>query len=197
MNHIYIRVTQRHAVYEKDNYNPVCDNDDYVVRFQFDAEWDGYEHKTARFVTENGYTDVLFTGTECTMPPLANVQWVEVGVYAGDLKTSTPAYISIDRSILCGDNAVHPEPPEDVYNQLLGRLNTIEQTIEQTVNDYLKENPVQGGVDFTTDETLTLSTDKILSVNRAFSVEQDNTLPITSAAVHETVGNINALLATI
>ena len=53
-----------------------------------------------------------------------------------------------------------------------------------------------GGVDFITDETLTLE-NGILSVNRATDVEQDNTLPITSAAVYETVGNINALLASI
>jgi hypothetical protein len=90
-----------------------------------------------------------------------------------------------------------------VYNQLLERLNAIEnatispEDIEQAVADYLEDHPIEGGVDFTTDETLTLSDENILSVNRAFSVEQDNTLPITSAAVHETVGNINALLATI
>lgn len=54
-----------------------------------------------------------------------------------------------------------------------------------------------GGIDFTTDETLTLSAENVLSVNRATEVEEDNTLPITSAAVYETVGNINALLASI
>ncbi len=53
-----------------------------------------------------------------------------------------------------------------------------------------------GGVDFTTDETLTLE-NGVLSVNRATDVEKDNTLPITSAAVYETVGNINALLESI
>lgn len=36
-----------------------------------------------------------------------------------------------------------------------------------------------------------------LSVDTAEKVEEDNTKPITSAAVYETVGNINALLATI
>ena len=36
-----------------------------------------------------------------------------------------------------------------------------------------------------------------LSVNTTSSVEQDNTLPITSAAVYAEVGNINALLGTI
>ena len=51
-----------------------------------------------------------------------------------------------------------------------------------------------GGVAFTTDETLTLSPEGVLSVNTADVVEQDNTLPVTSAAVHTTVGNIEALL---
>lgn len=53
-----------------------------------------------------------------------------------------------------------------------------------------------GGTYFKPDETLTLK-DGVLSVNRAFDVEQDNTLPITSAAVAATVGNIEILLKTI
>lgn len=54
-----------------------------------------------------------------------------------------------------------------------------------------------GGISFTTDETLTLSEDGVLSVNTADVVEPDNTLPVTSAAVQITVGNIDALLQTI
>ena len=52
------------------------------------------------------------------------------------------------------------------------------------------------GVNFTTDETLTLN-DGILSVNTATDIEEDNTLPITSSAVYTTVGNIDILLKTI
>lgn len=40
-------------------------------------------------------------------------------------------------------------------------------------------------------------TDNVLSVDTADAVEEDNTKPITSAAVHTTVGNIEILLATI
>ena len=36
-----------------------------------------------------------------------------------------------------------------------------------------------------------------LSVDTADAVEEDNTKPVTSAAVYTEVGNINALLATI
>lgn len=53
------------------------------------------------------------------------------------------------------------------------------------------------GISFTTDETLTLSDANVLSVNTAKSVEADNTLPVTSAAVHTEIGNIDALLQTI
>lgn len=52
------------------------------------------------------------------------------------------------------------------------------------------------GVDFETDETLTLE-NGVLSVNTAHEPEPDNTLPITAAAVHTTVGNIEVLLKTI
>ena len=53
-----------------------------------------------------------------------------------------------------------------------------------------------GGVSFTTDETLYLE-NGVLGVNTATDVEGDNTLPITSAAVAQTVGNIEILLKTI
>ena len=42
--------------------------------------------------------------------------------------------------------------------------------------------------------SLTLS-NGVLNVNTASSAEQDNTLPITSAAVHVEIGNIEVLLA--
>lgn len=50
--------------------------------------------------------------------------------------------------------------------------------------------------EFETDETLTMKDGK-LSVNTTNLMEQDNTLPITSAGVYATVGNIEALLKTI
>lgn len=57
-------------------------------------------------------------------------------------------------------------------------------------------NPERMGKNFTTDETLTLK-DGVLSVNRATAVEEDNTLPITSAAVAVQLGNIGAVLETL
>lgn len=44
-------------------------------------------------------------------------------------------------------------------------------------------------------DNLCLSDDGILSVDTAEKVEKDNTRPVTSAAVHTEIGNIEALLA--
>lgn len=60
----------------------------------------------------------------------------------------------------------------------------------------LEEALRNAGTDFKTDETLTLE-NGVLSVNTATEAEEDNTLPITSAAVATTVGNIEIILKTI
>lgn len=67
-----------------------------------------------------------------------------------------------------------------------------------TVNGVVNVGAVYqgGGIQFRTDETLTLQ-DGVLSVNTTDLMEQDNTLPITSAGVYATIGNIEALLKTI
>lgn len=97
----------------------VCGNSDYIIEFTFDAEWDEYQTKTARFkFNDQNYIDVVFTGTRCPVPVLNNTNEVIVGVFAGDLKTTTPAYLRAQRSILCGSGApVDPDP--DVYHQIM------------------------------------------------------------------------------
>lgn len=50
---------------------------------------------------------------------------------------------------------------------------------------------------YSLDNTLSLSQEGKLSVNTAGDAQQDNTLPITSAAVYTELGNIDALLRTI
>ena len=55
-----------------------------------------------------------------------------------------------------------------------------------------------GGTNLYIDEhTLKLTEDGKLSVNTADTVEKDNTLPVTSAAVHTQIGNIETILQTI
>ena len=97
---------------------------------------------------------------------------------------------------------VYTETEVLTYRRLEKRIDEIEangvsdEQVEKAVTRYLDENPINPGVQFETDNTLTLK-DGILSVNTADVVERDNTLPVTSAAVFTEVGNINALLETI
>lgn len=63
-------------------------------------------------------------------------------------------------------------------------------------NLWVNQGGGDSGADFTTDATLTLE-NGVLRVNTASKVEADNTLPVTSAAVNVTVGNIEVLLQTI
>lgn len=105
----------------------VCGNSDYTIKFEFDEEWAGLDVKTARFVYAQAgamkHQDVVFSGDVVDVPVLSNVRDVYVGVYAGDLRTTTPARICCTKSILCGD-PVHDDPPEDVYNQIMELLNS-------------------------------------------------------------------------
>lgn len=81
--------------------------------------------------------------------------------------------------------------------------------IKNAVDDYLEQNPPSGGITeipIATHDTiggikignnLRISDDGVLSVETADAAEQDNTLPITSAAVYTAVGNIEVRLSTI
>lgn len=82
----------------------VCGNSDYVIDFHFDADWDGIEEKIALFTFKrNNCPDsakVEFTGTSVEVPVLHGIKQVQVGVYAGNLQTTTGAKIPCDLSIL-------------------------------------------------------------------------------------------------
>lgn len=106
----------------------VCGNSDYIVRFTFDDEWSEHDAKTARFIkTNKEYVDVPFIGNQCAMPILENTLQVRIGVYAGNLCTTTPAIVNAQRSILCG-SGTPVDPPDDVYNLLMLKLNEIAQS---------------------------------------------------------------------
>lgn len=102
----------------------VCGNSDFVIRFDFDEEWNEIKTKTARFVYGNSYQDQVFDGNECPVPIISNVNVFEVGVFAGNLRTSTSASVPADKSILCkGGMPANPAP--NVYSQIMALLNNV------------------------------------------------------------------------
>lgn len=108
----------------------VCGNADYEVEFAFDEEWNEHEIKTATFVVNGELELKVFSGNVCEMPVLQNTLIARIGVFAGTiddgtLSTSTPAIVHCKPSATCG-NATPAPPKDDVYNQIIKRINEIE-----------------------------------------------------------------------
>ena len=128
----------------------VCGNSDYTIFFNFDAEWNEYPTKTARFVFNGVTREQIFEGNVCEVPVIQNATSCKVGVYAGDLHTTTPALVKCRKSILC-DGGKPEEPDESIYNQLMELLNELKENgvsdeqITAAVEKYLEENPVEAG----------------------------------------------------
>ena len=84
----------------------VCGRRGDTVTFTLDAEWDKTSAKKARFSWElegvRQYTDVEVFGTVAEIPPLVDIRAFYVGLYAGDVKTSTDAKVRCLWSALCG-----------------------------------------------------------------------------------------------
>lgn len=107
--------------------NPVivCGNSDCTVAFDFDEEWEVYNEKTARFTWFRdgapGWEDVPFTGSTVSAPAMRETDAVAVGVYAGDIHTTTPAWVPCARCITDGAAVCAPHVT-DIYNQLMEML---------------------------------------------------------------------------
>ena len=129
----------------------VCGNSDFVAVFDFDEEWSAYETKTARFYYGDDYIDKPFNGDRCEIPILSNIHSFEVGVFAGNLKTSTSAYVPARKSILCkGGSPAAPSP--DVYAEIMEMLNEAKfppEEIAAAVKKYIDENGIDLGDEYT------------------------------------------------
>lgn len=195
----------------------ISHNSDYVIKFDFDEEWQSTV-KTVYFACEDGsYQPVVISGNICGVPMLdGEHRRIFVGVQEGSsvkpsvLKTTRPCCLKVRDSIADYLGQPIPDPTPDVYQQIMALLEDIKQgevspeDIQKAVDNYLTENPIS--VDIATTEkagivavgkNLSITEDGVLSVDTTDDAEQDNTKPITSAGVNLVVGNINALLAII
>lgn len=134
----------------------VCGNSDYMIQFNFDDEWKPYETKTARFKFNGKYTDVVFTGNQCAMPVIYNTYSVEIGVYAGDLHTTTSALLKMKKSVLC-DGGTPSDPTPSVYDQIMELLKSAKET-DPTVPDWAK---AETKPTYTAEEVGAIGTDKL------------------------------------
>jgi hypothetical protein len=125
----------------------VCDNSDYIVHWDLDAEWSAYDTKTMRVIYMDGtYTDTVFTGASVALPPVPVPGCVQIGLYAGDIHTSRMALLRALSSVRSASGApVNPTP--DVYDQLMelikGMGGVDQDDIAKAVADYLAAHPLK------------------------------------------------------
>lgn len=102
-------------------------NSDYYIRFDFDDEWNAYEHKTVYFVNEDGsYTSAIMSGDTCDFPMVQNERRrVFIGVQTGNLKTTRPCHVNVFDSIADLLNQKIAPPSDDVYSQIMDIINDL------------------------------------------------------------------------
>lgn len=181
------------------------------ARFSLDHEWDGL---SVTAVFSNDFIRQPYQRTltaepvevplEVLVPGRLFVSLVGLGD-GGVLRLTTKR---MDKPLVvhrAGDlvGLTPEESTPELWEQVLAAMGSLsdlktsdKSSLVAAINEIFQTGGGSGGVSFTTDETLSLK-DGVLGVNTADAAEQDNTLPITSAAVHTAVGNIEILLATI
>ena len=122
---LVIEVKNKIATLKSKNFTLVGGNNDYDVVFEFDKDWDELEAKTAVFVFGKGKPIYkVFKGNICEGVAIYDSTMCLIGVFSGDIKTTTPA--CVDGILLSiGDVATDlPQSPEDdVYNQIMDTFN--------------------------------------------------------------------------
>ena len=102
----------------------VCNNSDYVVRFVLDSEWDALALRTMRIVYDSySHTDIAFSGDTVALPTIIDRTSIGIGLYSGDIHTSTCAMFDCERSVMGKNSHAVAPPSSDVYNEIVGMIN--------------------------------------------------------------------------
>lgn len=125
----------------------VCDNSDYIVHWDLDAEWSAYDTKTMRVIyMDSTYADTVFTGDSVALPPVPVPGCVQIGLYAGDIHTSRMVLLRALSSVRSASGAP-ADPTPDVYDQLMelikGMGGVDPDDIAKAVADYLAAHPIE------------------------------------------------------
>ena len=151
MKTLPIKIHEKIAVYDSDE-KVVCHNSDYLLKFDFDAEWTEYKYKTAivrYFKAPEGWLkhEIVFEGETCELPVIDKAAELYIGVFAGDIRTTTEAKIPCRLSAL-SMAGVPVDPPDNVYNQILKMLEELKagevspEDIKAAVDKYFEDNPI-------------------------------------------------------
>lgn len=180
-----------------------------TVSIEFSADWDGlsrvavFASSTTQISIALDSTNQCFIPWECLVTPNLNLR---VGVYGMQGTTIVLPTIWASLGIIRPGvtTGAEPSPPTpDAYQKVLaeignlGDLTTADKSSLVAAINEVHETGGGGGMNYRIGHGLRVTGGNTLEVDTAEEAEQDNTLPITSAAVYTTVGNIEILLETI
>ena len=142
-----INITVAHKVAVSDTQSIVCDNSDYVVHWTLDAEWSAYDTKTMRAIYMDGtFTDKVFNGDTIALPVCTVPGVVQIGLFAGDIRTSRVAIMRALPSVRSAAGAPE-DPPKNVYDQLMELIKGLggadPEAIKTAVAEYLAAHPIE------------------------------------------------------
>ena len=186
------------------------------AQFELDSEWNGLS-VTAIFTNDFGSKSYArpLTTEPVEIPPEALVEGrlrVSLeGLGSGGEKRLPTAYMGKPLIVHRAGALIGLQPEEatpELWEQILtiiGPLSDLEtldkSSIVAAVNEVYRTGGGGtgggGGTPFNIDNETLVIENGVLRVNTINDVQQDNTQPITSAAVYTTVGNIGAILDTI
>ena len=142
-----INITVAHKVAVSDTQSIVCDNSDYTVHWTLDDEWSAYDTKTMRTIYMDGtYTDTVFSGGVVALPVCTVPGVVQIGLFAGDIRTSRVAILRALPSVRSAAGAPE-DPAPNVYDQIMELIKGLggadPEAIKTAVAEYLTEHPVE------------------------------------------------------
>lgn len=142
-----INITVAHKVAVSDTQAIVCDNSDYTVHWTLDDEWSAYDTKTMRTIYMDGtYTDTVFSGDTIELPVCTVPGAVQIGLFAGDIRTSRVAILRALPSVRSAAGAP-ADPTPDVYDQLMELIKGLggadPEAIKTAVAEYLAAHPIE------------------------------------------------------
>lgn len=137
-----INITVAHKVVVSDTQTIVCDNSDYTVHWTLDEEWSAYDTKTMRTIYMDGtFEDKVFSGDTIELPVCTVPGAVQIGLFAGNIRTSRVAILRALPSARSAAGAP-ADPTPDVYDQLMERIAQLETPDwaqnDPTAKDYVR-----------------------------------------------------------
>lgn len=118
-----------------------------MVHWTLDEDWSAYDTKTMRTIYMDGtYTDKVFSGNVIALPVCTAPGTVQIGLFAGEIRTSRVAILRALPSVRSAAGAPE-DPPKNVYDQLMELIKGLgganPDDIAKAVADYMAAHPIE------------------------------------------------------